>query len=181
MYNYSFKGKSYEISKENILYIIAETSKGYLFWAEEYHRGHLTGFPDISGNLVLPDKGQYQFMREIEKGIQDDELFEVFTEIKEELKEMIDIDNQIVKWLTNYIGLPPTLNKKDREKVKNKIHKLVLQGSPTHIKGPFWVSEIEYKELVMKSENALSSIKKSNQRIQRRIIELLNEMRKKET
>lgn len=180
MYTYSFKGKQYEITKKNLLQIISRESKSILFWAEEYYRGLYSGFPDITSDLLLPDKGQYQFMNEIERGIEDDELIKKVIKIKDKFKEMVVINDQISNWVSNFVGLPPPQNKKDRQKVKNEVNKLFMPGSPFHNHGLYWPVETEYQELVKQSRNVLDSIIETDLQIQNRILELLAEIKKKE-
>jgi uncharacterized C2H2 Zn-finger protein len=83
------------------------------------------------------------------------------------------MDTRISEWLASYVGLSTIKNKKEKAKLERKLKELIVDKRDGRVQGPVWAMEPAYQKLVAKSHNYLNEMKKSKEKIDLRIENLL--------
>ena len=109
--------------------------------------------------------------------INDGELISEFKLLKKHWQKLQKVDVQISEWLAKYVGLSTIKDQSDKLKLERKLKKIVITGPNGRVQGPVWAMEPTYQKFVVKSQNYLIEIKKSEVKIDLRIEELLTRLR----
>lgn len=169
----SINGKNFDLSERDFLNSINDLSKGYYILAEAYHNYHLSGFADLKNTFQMSDVGQKKLINVMVEQIDDGELLKTFNYMEEQLQEMKQVDIQIIEWLAEFLEFPLVQSKKDKAYLEKRLKKIISNGSKGQVQGPVWALEPQYKEFLEKSEKIMISIKDSLQKIELRILTLL--------
>ncbi|MBC7228078.1 MAG: hypothetical protein H5T61_12760 [Thermoflexales bacterium] len=162
-----------EVGERYFLSLISHLAKGYYALAEAYHNCHVSGFADWKGTFQMPDIGQSEVINALEAQIDDDELHEAFNSLREQLRELKEVDRQIVKWLAELVGLPSLWDEQDRACLEQRLHKIVAEGPDGRPQGPVWVMHPEYQALVERSREVMAAVSETQRRIEQRLQQLL--------
>lgn len=166
-------GKVTEISEHDYLGLISNLAKGYDILAKTYHSCHFSGFADWKDTFQLPDVGQYEVVEAIVDAIDDKELSESLSSLRNHLREMEEVDRRIVDWLARFVGLTSVDSKKDKGRLERRLQKIIINGPDGHPQGPIWAMEAEYQAFVDESKRILASIEEAQRQIGQRIQQLL--------
>lgn len=169
----SIGGKEFEISERYYLSSISHLAKGYYVLAEAYNNYHEAGFADWKGVFQMPDVGQNEVEKAFLNQIDDEELFNAFNSLKDQLQEIKEVDRHIMKWLVGFVGMSPVQDKKSRAYLERRLKKIIINTPDGHPQGPVWVIHPEYQAFVERSKNILAVMSKTQRRIDQRIEQLL--------
>ncbi len=167
----SIGGQAVEVSEHDFVTCVAGS---YYTLAEAYHRYHVSGFADWNNAFpkILDVAGWETPIEILETQIDDEELREAFRSLRERVQELIRVDEQIVKWLAEFVGLSSLQDERDRRRLARRLHEIVVEGS-NGPQGPIWAMQPEYRVLVGKSEKAMLAVSEAKQRIDWRLQQLL--------
>jgi hypothetical protein len=164
------KGHLVEISELHYLGLISNLVKGYYNLAELYYRNIISGFSDWKGVFQMPDVSQKEMEVSIVDQINDVELFDAYHSFKDQLHEIIEVDNSITEWLMGYVDLSSTLDKNSRTRLARRLNKILAKGPDGKgPQGPIWVMHPEYQVFVKGSEKIMAEMSEARQRVDQRI------------
>jgi hypothetical protein len=120
-----FNNKTYELTEEQLLGRIKNLASGWIILTESYYTNRSSGFPDITGIFIIPDKGQNDLNRKFEELISDPVVLSSYTSIKLELEKMRSLDFDITIWLANYLNVDDKENKFNKSKLLRRLRKII--------------------------------------------------------
>jgi len=172
MIRLSIKGQAVEVSEYDFVTCVAGS---YYTLTEAYHRYHVSGFADWNNAFpkTLDVAGWETPIETLETQIDDEELREAFHSLREQVQELIRVDEQIIKWLAGFVGLSSLQDERDRYRLDRRLHKIVAEGPNGRPQGPIWAMQPEYRVLVGKSERVMLAVSETKQRIEQRLQQLL--------
>jgi len=162
----------FELTEEQLLATIKNLASGWIILTESYYTNQISGFPDITGIFVIPDKGQNELNRKYEELISDPVVLSSYTSIKLELKKMRSLDLGITIWLAKYLNVDVVENKFDKPKLLRRLRKVVAGKNGGGVIGPIWAMKPEYKEFIDKSVEIRDAAQAYQSVLNQRISEL---------
>jgi hypothetical protein len=164
----SAQGKTFDVNEREFWELFSNLTKGYQGLINHYHEYHLNGFADFNDGFQISEIGQGYMEESMVSQIDDAELLAMFNQLKEKLKEIIQIDEQIIAWLTQYLELPPIKNKKGKSTFQRRLRKVFLdqEGQP---QGPVWMLQTGYQDILKRSVEVKSSVTLIQSQIEQRI------------
>jgi len=179
MYRISISGKVVELTRHDILDIVAHQAEGYYFLAKVYIRCHVAGCP--LGLADMP-QGMHEIgnesLRQIEAQIEDDELREAYIDLRKALEELEEVDKQAIDWLATFVGLSTPQGNRDKRRLRKRLNRLTVTPEG-QLQGPVWAAHPEYQAIVRKSVAMLVHVEQSKQRVDQRLQQLLAKCRDK--
>ncbi len=169
----SVKGQSVDISEHNFLNAIGHLAEGFQVLAEAYNRLHISGFADLDNAFQMPDVGQGEVIKGLVAQIDDPELHEAFNSLREHLLELEKVDREIAAWLARYVGLSSLRDRRDRARLKKRLHKIIVEGPDGRYQGPVWTMHSEYQTFLERSKAVLAFVYEARRRVDQRIRQLL--------
>jgi len=169
-------GKVIEVSEVYFLNTISNLVKGYYVLAEAYYNYHFSGFADWKDIFQITDVGQNEVVEALADQIDDQELIKTFGSMRKQLKEIQVVDREIIDWLAKLVGLSSVRDQKEKNKLGRQLRKIVGGGPDGRTQGPVWALHPEYQELVAKSKLILVQMEETQQRINQRIHQLLENL-----
>jgi hypothetical protein len=176
MHKLSIEGHLSELSEHDYLSSISNLANGYYILAEAYHNYHVSGFADWKGAFQISNAAQNETVNTITGAIDDDELSEAFNSLSEHLQELKVVDQKIVKWLVEFVGLSSLRGNKDKARLEQKLQSIIANGPDGRPQGPVWAMHPDYLVLVGMSKNTLAAIREDKRQVDQRLQQLLMEI-----
>lgn len=166
------KNEIIELTEEQLLGFIKKLSNGWVHLTESYYTYHFSGFSDITGIFMIPNKGQNDINRQFEEQISDPVVRSSYNSIKDELEKMKALDLDITIWLAKFVNVEVDGTKFEKSKLLRGLRKIVAGKKGGCTVGPIWVMNPEYKEFIDKSAEILGSAQTFQKTLDQRINEL---------
>jgi hypothetical protein len=157
MPNYIFSGKIYKPSQSEFFVTIISFAKGFVAIAKSYFEYHVTGFSDYKGIFKFPDVGQLELVETLTNAIDDESIRKNFILLRTKVAEMVEFDSEITTWLAKYVGLDSIDTRGEMMKLDRRLQK-IISNKRSGTRGPVWIKEKGYQEMVRKSAKILNLI-----------------------
>jgi hypothetical protein len=162
------------LADTDTLNAISNLSRGYYVLAEAYHNYHVGGFADWRGTLKMRDKGQANLAIDILAQVEDEDVTSLFGSLGANLRNMEELDRQILEWLAQYSGLDSFQGRRKSDELERRLNDVIRSGPEGHPQGPIWVMSPEYQALVEKSSKILAALAEALAKVEQRVRSLLD-------
>ncbi len=152
-----FAATSYEINEKTFLEWIAKVLEGYHGIVDKYHSSHNSGFGDLFQNFMPRRNGYPDNFDEMEAQISDQYLANLYSKARKQLDSMISLDTEIINWLAGYVKITSLVSKKDWQKLRRRINRIIVGGANGTVQGSVWVLTEDYQALLERSRNIYES------------------------
>ena len=169
----NFEGLKRKLDEREFLIIIGQTAKANYSLAQTYFSLHASGFADWHENLrAALETGSLAMAETLGPQIEDPELRRAFYALLEHTRELVEIDQQIVMWLTGFADVAIMRDKPDRNKLNQRLHRIAVERSEGP-QGPVWAMRPEYQVLEEKSKQAMAAATRAREQFGQRFRQLL--------